>query len=218
MLFFREHDNSGIIVLSLGGLQTSQGKILSISKDFWMAHMTWVGDNLLLCSCQGLHSSEISPVASPRRHPLSTGSGASSVPAWTRPWSWASLILSLTHGVDGLDLIYLPQTCSKVMIPAALTGSDPDLQISFQLDLGFASSPQTCLIVWTLGWISAAVYGPALLPHWDIQDPALVTLPLAPYSLGESSCPCCFLTVMEKFLSYQNNIANQNQIPVFTLQ
>lgn len=47
----------------------------------------------------------------------------------------------------GLGLILSPQTCSEVTIPAALTGSDPDLQRDCQLDPGSASSPQTCLIV-----------------------------------------------------------------------
>lgn len=148
-----------------------------------MPHMTWVCLTVV-------YSVVVRALSAQKLHLWSPPAPAH------RFWSFLSPCLSRTMVMgptdpefdpwaDGLDLTFLLQTCSKVIIPAALTQSDPDLQIDFQLDHGFASSAQTCLIVWALGRILAAVYGPALLPHWDSKDPALVTLPLAPCCLGE---------------------------------
>lgn len=180
--FYREHDNSGITLLSLGSLQTSQGKVLSISKEFWMAHMTWVGDSSLLCSCQGTHSTKTSPVVSCKLCPQTLelpqslskqdhGHGSH----WSRAWSvgwWPWPCSVPTNLLRGHDHICTHRLWSwpAHRLPA---------------------SPWICLIttdlsnVSALGWISAAVYGPALLPHWDSQDPALVTLTLARYFLWD---------------------------------
>lgn len=84
---------------------------------------------------------------------------------------------------DGLSHTLSPWTGSEIMTSVTFTGSDSDLQIDCQLDLGPASSPPICLIVWA----SPAIYGPVLLPRWRSHSPALVVmvLPLTSHSLSQ---------------------------------
>lgn len=58
-----------------------------------MAHMTWVGDSTLLCSCQGPHSSKTSPVVFPSHCPQALelpqslpGQDHGHGPHWSRAW------------------------------------------------------------------------------------------------------------------------------------
>lgn len=167
-----------------------------------MAHMTWLADSSLLCSCQGPHSSKPSPVVCPSPWPQALEL-PQSLPEQDHGhgphWSWADLWADVlphcftTNLLKGND-----PSCTQWVWSWPAGGLPPWPWVCL-------ITTHTCLIVWTLGWVSAAVYGPALLLTGtgrtcpgDSRTLLWWHCPWLPIP-WESSCPCCFLTVTQNF-------------------